>query len=58
MLISICKVSSIKKSQSLTEEEVKYIAENIFQRENYFTTPSGKSIFYNISYQDIERHFN
>lgn len=58
MLISICKVSSIKKSQSLTDEEVKYIAENIFLRENFYTTPSGKSIFYNISYQDIERHFN
>lgn len=58
MLISICKVSSIKKSQSLNNEEVKYIAEHIFQRENFYTTPSGKSIFYNISYQDIERHFN
>ncbi len=58
ILISICKVSSVKKSQSLTDVEVNYLADHIFDRENYFSTPSGKPIFYNISYEDIEKHFN
>jgi len=58
LLISICKISSIKKSQYLSEEEIKYLSSQIFQRENYYTTPSGKPIFYTIQYQDIEKHFN
>lgn len=58
ILISIAKVSSIKKSQSLTDEEVKYISEHLFLRENFYTTPSGKAIFYNLPYQDIDRHFH
>jgi DNA mismatch repair protein MutL len=58
ILISICKVSSIKKNQLLNESEIQFIADNIFHRENYYTTPSNKPIFYSINYQDIERHFN
>lgn len=58
LLISICKISSIKRSQSLNEEEIKYLSKNIFERENSLTTPSGKPIYYTIQYQDIEKHFN
>lgn len=57
LLISICKISSIKRSQSLTNEEVDYLSEQIFRVENYYVTPSGKPIFYNIPYHDIEKHF-
>lgn len=58
LLISICKISSIKRSQSLTDEEIKYLSKNIFERENFYTTPSGKPIYYTIQYHDIEKHFN
>jgi DNA mismatch repair protein MutL len=58
ILISICKISSIKRSQSLSDEEIIYLSKNIFERENSYTTPSGKPIYYTIQYQDIEKHFN
>lgn len=58
LLISICKISSIKKTQILSDEEIKYLTEQLFTKENYYTTPSGKSIFYTINYSDIEKHFN
>jgi DNA mismatch repair protein MutL len=58
LLISICKISSIKRSQSLSDEEVNYLSKHIFERENSNTTPSGKPIYYTIQYQDIEKHFN
>lgn len=58
LLISICKISSVKRSQHLSSEEVNYLAQQIFQRENYYTTPSGRPIFYNLMYQDIEKYFH
>jgi DNA mismatch repair protein MutL len=58
ILISICKISSVKRSQTLSEEEVGYLSQNIFQRENYHTTPGGKPIFYTLPYQDIEKYFH
>jgi DNA mismatch repair protein MutL len=57
ILISICKISSVKRSQTLTEEEVDYLSQHIFNRENFHTTPSGKPIFYTLPYQDIEKYF-
>lgn len=57
LLIAICKIASVKRSQSLSYEEVEYISEHIFQRENFQTTPSGKPIFYTLSYHDIEKFF-
>jgi DNA mismatch repair ATPase MutL len=58
ILISICKISSVKRSQTLSEEEVGYLSQNIFQRENCQTTPGGKPIFYTLPYQDIEKYFH
>lgn len=58
LLISICKISSIKRSQYLSEEEIKYLIEHIFLSENYYTTPSGKPIFYTIDYSELDQFFN
>lgn len=58
LLISICKISSIKRSQYLSEEEIKYLTEHIFLSENYYTTPSGKPIFYTIDYSELDQFFN
>ena len=57
LLISICKISSVKRSQNLNSEEVDYLSHHIFQRENFQTTPSGKPIYYTLHYQEIEKYF-
>jgi DNA mismatch repair protein MutL len=57
LLISICKILSVKRKQELNEQEMEYLIENLFESENHFKTPSLKNIYFELSYSDMDKHF-
>jgi DNA mismatch repair protein MutL len=58
LLISICKISSVKKKQELSDKEMEYLTDTLFECENYLKSPSGKSIFFAMNYFDIDKNFD
>ncbi len=50
--------SAIKTGQTLSQEEINALIDELFASENPMTLPNGKNIFHKLPIDDIENYFN